>query len=297
MSPAPGESSISRAEAEESYEKLRERLSVVRQQLEKLGIRVPSGSRLDTYERALRRLSQLAAGERERLGAEERYLLHDAILECEQFLPSVTILAREPEVDGWRAVAVKAIGGHSSSQAEGTSTPARDAQFELFVAALARRGDYEVRFAEPDVVLDGAGDEPWAIAVKRVKSHTAFLKRLRQGSKQIRTSRFQGIVALHLGFFGGVPIRAENMESACEQLRAETRDYVSRNLSEFRRQVDLRRCFGLLVFSSKPTFLTEPARLAVTLAIYTCNLCDEGDPRCRVLERLTERLPPTPWQL
>jgi hypothetical protein len=293
MSPAPGESSISRAEAEDSYERLRERLSVVREHLEKLGVRVPPGSRLDTYERALRQLLQLAADDRERLGAEERDLLHDAILECEQFLPSVSILAREPEVDGWRAVAVKAIGGRSSSRTEGSLTPARDAQFELFVAALARRGNYEVRFAEPDVVLEFAGEEAWAIAVKRVKSHTAFLKRLREGSKQLRASRLQGIVAIHLG----VPIRADNMVAACEQLRVETRDYVSRNLFEFRREVDLRWCFGLLVFSSKPTFLTEPARLAVTLAIYTCNLCDEGDPRCRVLERLTERLPPTPWQL
>jgi hypothetical protein len=297
MSPAPGESSISRAEAEGSYEELRERLSFVRQHLESLGIRVPAGSRLDTYERALRQLSQLAAGEGEQIGVAVRDMLHDAILECEQFLPSIIVLAQQPEVDGWRAVAARAIGGHASSRTEDSTTPARDAQFELFVAALARRANYEVRFAEPDLILQLAGYQPWAVAVKRVKSHSAFLRRLRQGSKQIREAGLQGIVAIQLGFFAGVPIRAENMVAACDQLRAETREYVSRHLFEFRREVNLSWCFGLLVFSSKPTFLTEPASLAVTLAVYTCNLCDESDPRCIILERLTEGLPAIPWQL
>jgi hypothetical protein len=297
MSPAPGESSISRAEAEGTYESLRERLSVFRQRLQDLDIRVPAGSRLDTYERALKQLSRLAAIDRERIGAEERDLLHDAILECEQFFPSIAILAEEPELVGWRSVAAKAIGGHASFRTEGSSTPARDAQFELFVAALARRARYTVRFAEPDLVLGFGSEQLWTIAVKRIKSHTAFKRRLRQGSKHIREAALQGIVAIHLGFFAGVPLRAENMASACEDLRAETRGYVSRHLVEFRREVDLRSCFGMLVFASKPTFLTEPARLAVTMAIYTCNLCAETDPRCQLLEDLTERLPPTPWQL
>jgi hypothetical protein len=44
----------------------------------------------------LQQLAQLAAGDRERIGADKRDLLHDAILECEQFLPSITILAQGP---------------------------------------------------------------------------------------------------------------------------------------------------------------------------------------------------------
>jgi hypothetical protein len=47
----------------------------------------------------------------------------------------------------------------------------------------------------------------------------------------------------------------------------------------------------------RPRPLTEPARLAVALAGYMCNLCSEIDLRCVVLDKISERLPANIWQL
>jgi hypothetical protein len=292
MSPGPGESWISRSEAEASFQALRERLASTRRLLEDLGMRVPPASRFAGYERELDRLARVADREQPDFTSAGRNLLQDVILECEQFLPNVSVLARPPEVVGWRQIAVKAISGHTTAGSESGATPGRDAQVEIYVAGLGRRAGYEIRFAEPDIVLERAGEVSLAIAVKRVKAANALPKRLHEGSAQLRRAGSEGVVAVQLGFFAQQLIRASEMPDALEIIRAEVRDFATRRLDELRRRVDLRWCYGLILLASKPAFLRTG--LAVVSSIYSCNLCSEADPRCPVLERFMERLPDEP---
>ncbi len=72
----------------------------------------------------------------------------------------------------------------------------RDAQFELFVAAICQNaGLLPVARDEPDVTchIDGV---KFGIAAKRIKSLSNLEKHVRKAAEQIEKARFPGIIAL-----------------------------------------------------------------------------------------------------
>ena len=72
----------------------------------------------------------------------------------------------------------------------------RDAQVELFVAAVCRgAGLLYVMHAEPDVRCSFHG-KPFGIAVKRIKTHKRFVDRVHEGAKQVMKAGLAGIVAV-----------------------------------------------------------------------------------------------------
>jgi hypothetical protein len=81
-------------------------------------------------------------------------------------------------------------------QDSGAETPGRDAQFELFVAAVCQSAGLEpVGYEEPDVIcsLDGVR---YAIAAKRVKSLGSLDKRVKKAAEQIQRASLPGIIAV-----------------------------------------------------------------------------------------------------
>lgn len=87
----------------------------------------------------------------------------------------------------------------SSSPFVGDETPGRDAQFELYCAAVCRRALYMIARDEPDfrvtplVGLAGVLGEV-GLAVKRVKKEPKLAKRLREGRRQLEASKSGFIV-------------------------------------------------------------------------------------------------------
>ena len=72
----------------------------------------------------------------------------------------------------------------------------RDAQFELFVAAICQNaGMLPVSREEPDVICN-VGDIKFCIAAKRIKNVTSLEKRIRKAADQIKKAGFPGIIAL-----------------------------------------------------------------------------------------------------
>jgi len=130
-----GQSAISRVEAERTYGDLYARLVAVQEALGECGIGVRNESRFGIYRRALEKLQKIAADER--LPTEERDSLLSAIRECDEFTRSVTTLMATPEIEGLRPVVARTLSGTASVALESGSTPGRDAQFELLVAARA----------------------------------------------------------------------------------------------------------------------------------------------------------------
>ena len=72
----------------------------------------------------------------------------------------------------------------------------RDAQFELFVAAICQKaGMHPVSREEPDVTCH-VGDIKFGIAAKRIKNVTSLEKHVRKAAHQIENARFPGIIVL-----------------------------------------------------------------------------------------------------
>jgi hypothetical protein len=85
-------------------------------------------------------------------------------------------------------------------QADCTNSPGRDAQFELYLAAICQNaGLLPVDYCEPDIVctIDG---RRFGIAAKRIKSRNIHQveKHLRKGAKQISNQGIPGVIALDL---------------------------------------------------------------------------------------------------
>ena len=72
----------------------------------------------------------------------------------------------------------------------------RDAQFELFVAAVCQNaGLHPVAREEPDVTCHIEGIK-FGIAAKRIKSVTNLKKHVRKAAQQIEGAGFPGMIAL-----------------------------------------------------------------------------------------------------
>jgi hypothetical protein len=72
----------------------------------------------------------------------------------------------------------------------------RDAQFELFVAAICQNaGMLPVAHEEPDVTCH-VGDIKFGIAAKRIKNTTKLEKHIRKAADQIKIAKLPGIITL-----------------------------------------------------------------------------------------------------
>ena len=290
MPPQHANSWISKIEAEDTYDRLLDRLNKTERHLETSGVRVSGSSCFGYYKRALQRLQGIAAGNQTPAISSDKQLIHDAILECELFVASIEEIARLPEVSGWRQIAAKALGGRVSSRLEKKDTPARDAQFELFLASRARQAGLMVKFEEPDIVLEMPDGKPLSIAVKRVKSASQLERRFREGAKQIKKSHLQGIVAVQLAFFEAASPTPSSLPTAMEILREETRRFALTNIGELRRQIDTTWTFGLLFFTSRLAHSGSGSWLNVAFSFYSTNICSEVDSRCSLLEAFSRNL-------
>jgi hypothetical protein len=72
---------------------------------------------------------------------------------------------------------------------------ARDREFELFVAAVARRAGLAVRLGEPDIILDVQASQ-WCIAAKRLSSSKRVRHNVDKAARQIFDAGRPGFVFL-----------------------------------------------------------------------------------------------------
>ncbi|MDI6450749.1 hypothetical protein [Anaerobaca lacustris] len=80
----------------------------------------------------------------------------------------------------------------------GTHTPGRNAQFELFLAALADRGGLEVGGlpgAGPDWIVTAPAGR-WALEAKRTKNLKMVRKHIRKAAKQILDAQIGGVIVI-----------------------------------------------------------------------------------------------------
>lgn len=268
---------------EDTYEALRRRVELLEVRLRNVGLRVAGSSRLANYRRALESAEDLTI----QSGAEpENQVLHRAILECSQLLLIVDELPKEPAVHGWSEKMQEVLSGHDLPHTERDKSHGRDTQFELYLAALARRAGYGVRLDEPDVVIED-GHGLLAIAAKRLKSPKKLRANLRSASRQITEGGANGFAALDLSMLlvpQDRPLLTEDVTSAQALYSSLLSDYIHSRAAKIRRSVNWRKVYGLLAVDTGLVIFTGSGKLAVLIQCRALNLCSEHDPRCRRIE-------------
>lgn len=82
----------------------------------------------------------------------------------------------------------------------GESTPGRDRQFELYLAAIAARAGLTVArsgSAGADWILTAPSGR-WSLEAKRIKNFNSLEKHIRKAAKQIATSKIGGLLAVDI---------------------------------------------------------------------------------------------------
>jgi hypothetical protein len=154
-------------------------------------IEVPRSSRLGTYIAVVR---GLGSGQQAHAGPID---VGGALVELRQLIAIVDGLNAAPQLSP--ALRVLLDGRYLTLDAP-THDPARDKQFELFVAARFALSGVHAELAEPDVTLE-LGDAKLGIAAKRPRTPGALKSALTKGRRQIRRANARGFIAVDASMY------------------------------------------------------------------------------------------------
>lgn len=137
------------------------------------------------------------------------------------------------------------------------NSPGRDAQFELYLAAVCQRaGMSPVSYEEPDIRCTVEGTT-FAIAAKRVKtgSPQAIKRHVRKGAEQIRRAGYPGVIALDLSLprnERNQPIVSSLQSQLYEMIaHTENRQFFEAHEHDIYRWVEDAGVRGVVVFASR----------------------------------------------
>ena len=130
-----------------SYEDFRDRALGLISTLENWGVRVSPYGRLREYAKQLSWFCDALQYGKRGLNLER---IHRALLEVADLSLIVERLGNDPST-GFMDILAKSMSGGITHDDEKRQSPARDAQFELLLAAFFHRAGYAVELAEPDV--------------------------------------------------------------------------------------------------------------------------------------------------
>ncbi len=175
----------------------RARLALVKTRLAAHGVRLPPG-RLARFERlsedfAAKTLSPALAGRPRDLAEllEGNRDFHEVAVIVEHLLPPA------PPADPAVLSKLKLVLGGAPLPSEDANPLPRSTQFELYVAALCKRGGLAVKFREPDCVIT-VGGVRLGLAAKRAGGPGHVRRLFVDAASQLRRAGLVGVVALSL---------------------------------------------------------------------------------------------------
>jgi len=258
----------------------------VKRRLQSAGVRVPTTGRLDEY---IRQLSLAETFDIRAVPSEfDWQRLHRAGADVAELQFILDQVARDPEITGWQSKAHLAMKGSARPEEQGESSAAWDHQFELFLAALCRRGGLDVELREPDVVVRGQG-YTLGIAAKRSRSLSNLDKLVARADAQIGKSGYPGVVALDISYVSTPP---ESYFVAGGELR--DRPYIRRLVDSFLnenharmlKQVNPDRTLGIMVYACALAVDYSVPRLTVARGSVFGNFSSLRDPRLNAFNAL-----------
>jgi hypothetical protein len=176
-----------------------------------LGIATLGSSRIRAYRDAFLAL-KAASEQKDRLqqGAAEKIL--QTLVEFQRLRTIIKAVRSSAQRGVWQERLRPLVSGSAFPAQESDSSPARDYQFESYIAAVSELSGYRITFDEPDVIVEGGGHR-FGIAAKRPRSSRAIKKNCRKAVHQIEVSGIPGMVALDLStaLYSNACINANDM--------------------------------------------------------------------------------------
>lgn len=270
-----------------AFENLLAQASALLLRLSELGIRVNPSSRFHRYCGAIDDLRSAAHNESVRMNAVDLRLLHEATYEVQQMDFILEQLSCPPLLAGWEKRIQTAVSGTALPQDERTDSSARNAQFELLIAALCKQGGHSIVLDEPDVVVD-AGQLSFGIAAKRIRSVRQLRKRIRDARDQIRKSSHEGIICLDLtGIHNPAHafLMTDSSRAAANTAQVTADRYAKGIQNRLQGLLGERLVFGLMIHVSCLFFMYTTFQFGSATRWSVTNLCKLSDPRCAALEQ------------
>jgi hypothetical protein len=254
--------------------------------LEAAGVRVPPSGRLNEY------IRQLSLAESRNVGTSQPEYdwqrLHRAVADVGELQLIIDHLSRPPEVSGWQSKAYLAMKGSARPAEDLNNSAAWDHQFELFMAALCRRGGLDIELSEPDIVVRWP-QRTLGIAAKRARSLSNLSKLVARANAQIEKSQHHGVIALDISYLAS----PDDMYFVAG---GEPRDqpYVRRLVDSFLddhharmlKQVNRERTLGVIVYACALAVDYSALRLTVARGSVFGNFCSLRDPRLALFNDL-----------
>lgn len=275
---------------EHRWAELPDRARAVFARLAVLGVRVPLASRFDEH---LAVAETMAAADRDQiLGLPDVVArVPEAAFELRDFCASMECLLATQPSRGCLDLIRRAVGGPVLPQDEGEFSPARDAQFELSLAAMCHRARLPTEWAEPDLVVT-FGHRRIGLAAKRIKSKSALEKHVRKARDQIQRAKIWGVIALDIST-AAHPTNAvlhfpdrDAIERANEEFFA---DFEKRHGDDIRRWVAGRNVLGLVTRFRVHAYLPDLG-VATYQAYHTTEIQSSGQWSDGLFSGLVDRM-------
>ncbi len=250
--------------------------------LTKFGISVAPTSRLRLYER---RLEQAADESRVIDPALADALTFD-LREIDELIEILEGFDQEPTEGELTRLRLLPKGHeHPDSKANARS---RDAQYELFLRAVFKRGGCAVVMTEPDLLVDVAGNAV-QVAAKRPASERRLEDRLRHAVTQVERRSEPAVVALSLDHAIRPPgrfLEVASEESLAPAVAALVGGFLAPQLPRIARRVRGRGVNGVLFTTRIPGVSIATNRRILGTSHHLEILADPGTEMHNLIERL-----------
>lgn len=275
----------------ESYDYILKELNVCMKILQSNGILIKPGSRLLKYKKVVDNFLKA----KDRMYPAEKVdlqLFHQTSIEFEQIHTIVKEFSRPPVINGWIEVVDKILKGNIYPQNSSEGDRSRDFQFELYLAALSRKGGLKIVLDEPDIIIKYPNFN-FSIAAKRVKTYSNLSKNLKKARWQIENSGHDGIVAvdisrlfnpknLTMGYF--------NHSDTYKKLIDITDRFINNNRKKIMVDISSDHVFGIIAYSGVLTRDLNKLQYGHLKRITISSLCEETDIRYGILKDFTLKL-------
>lgn len=243
-------------------------------QLENLGVRIASASRLRSYER---RLQQILDDPRPEVEEDLVFALAFDLREIDEVIEIVDFLPAPPDQEVFRLLCQLQGGGDNSDREDATS--AREAQYELYLGTVLRRAGITATHGAPDLVADW-GQRLHYIEAKRPSSPARLDDRLRSAVHQVRRLPRPGVIALSLDQIvrpEGAILSAPELSLVAPEVQRRVDRFVLARATTWRNRLAGEPVDAMLLTARVPARLTSTGHLVLGTSVQVEVLTDRSD--------------------
>lgn len=230
---------------------LSEAANYVLQQFDSFGISIPNSSRIKDMYRAICNNDGSTRGlisEKDTNFNKAREAMRD-FLQLEFFFEQI---ANESQKANYRSILQTIVKDSVFPQDDKTDGRGRNTQAEIFAFAVCKNAGMQPIFEEPDVACEINGVR-YAIAVKRIKRLSQFVKRVREGAIQIQKRGLTGFLCIDITMATNPENYSLGMDGQEDALRHWWEEYMKETVRPYHPKI----CSAVLAKGVRGIFLHQ----------------------------------------